>query len=248
MTVENKDSWKEDLLKKISELEAAQQVAEVQSKKMSAENDALQKEVGRLRHLEQLRSIPASIDRSNRSTENINRTMPAPKKCFNCDEYGHFIKDCPFPRRQNSGGQRQIDGNTQSLQVNGALSSSCNINHDSYLRVTIENKVYDCLLDTGSEVCLLPKSVVDPSCIRQTNRTLKAANGTTISTLGEANLPMSIGSLDTTVTGLVSDHVSEIMLGIDWLVDNRAVWDFKSSHIWLNGHSFLLHPRIDKHR
>ena len=59
---------------------------------------------------------------------------------------------------------------------------------------------------------------------------------------------MSIGSFDTSVTGLVSDHVSEIMLGINLLVANEAVWDFKSSIIWLNGHSFVLHPRPDKHR
>jgi len=56
---------------------------------------------------------------------------------------------------------------------------------------------------------------------------MRAANGTAaISALGEATLPMSIGSFDTSVTGVVSDHVSEIMLGIKWLSANEDVWDF----------------------
>ena len=57
-SVSGNDSWKEVMLQKISDLEAAQQAAEANTKKITAENDALCKEVGRLRHLEQVRSIP----------------------------------------------------------------------------------------------------------------------------------------------------------------------------------------------
>ena len=44
--------------KKMQELQIAQQVAEGQSQRLAAENDALNKDVGRLRHLEQTRSTP----------------------------------------------------------------------------------------------------------------------------------------------------------------------------------------------
>jgi len=146
-----------------------------------------------------------------------------PQRCFNCDDPGHFVRHRPLSRRQTSGELQRGNEDLQPHQVNRASDSSY-INLDSYSRVTIENKVYDCLLDTGSEVCILPEAVVDPSHIKETRRILRAANGTAISTLGEATLPMSIGSFDTSVTGLVSDHVSEIMLGINWLVANEAVW------------------------
>ena len=35
------------------------------------------------------------------------------------------------------------------------------------------------------------------------------------------------------MTGLVTEHVSEIMLGIDWLVENQATWEFDKSRIKL---------------
>jgi len=44
--------------KKMQELQLAQQAAEGQSQRLAAENDALNKEVGRLRHLEQTRATP----------------------------------------------------------------------------------------------------------------------------------------------------------------------------------------------
>jgi len=52
------NQWKDEMNKKIQELQIAQQVAEGQSQRLAAENDALNKEVGRLRHLEQTRSTP----------------------------------------------------------------------------------------------------------------------------------------------------------------------------------------------
>ena len=57
-TVRSDDAWKNELLEKIHKLELAQQSAEADTKKITAENDALNKEVERLRHLEQLRAMP----------------------------------------------------------------------------------------------------------------------------------------------------------------------------------------------
>jgi len=50
--VEEDSSWKNQLLKKVQDLETAQHAADVQAQKIAAEKDALQKEVGRLRHLQ----------------------------------------------------------------------------------------------------------------------------------------------------------------------------------------------------
>jgi len=44
--------------------------------------------------------------------------------------------------------------------------------------------------------------------IRPTTSTLLAANGTRISVLGEATVPFSTPYYETTITGLVSDHVA----------------------------------------
>jgi len=52
------DDWKEEMLKKVKTLEQAQQAAEANVKKMSAENDALNKEVEKLRHNVHLHAVP----------------------------------------------------------------------------------------------------------------------------------------------------------------------------------------------
>ena len=54
----------------------------------------------------------------------------------------------------------------------------------TYLKARVDGREQDCLLDTGSEVSLLPASLVPRSEIRPTDYTLRAANGTRIEVLG----------------------------------------------------------------
>jgi len=145
----------------------------------------------------------------------------------------------------NAGVQYQSDSGIGQSQ-NYGRSTPPAVDHDAYLRLSVGHRVYDCLLDTRSEVCLFPERIIDSVAVRRTNRTLKAANGTNIPILGEVTLPVIIGQYTTQVNGLVSQHVSEPMLGIDFLVDNKAVWDFDQSTICIGGSWHLLRSRSDK--
>jgi len=72
---------------------------------------------------------------------------------------------------------------------------------------------------------------VNSECVNHTAHTWTAANGTLIPLLGEITLLTKVGGFETTVKALVSEHIAEAMLGIDWLTANRTVWEFGQSHI-----------------
>ena len=61
-------------------------------------------------------------------------------------------------------------------------------------------------------------------------------------------LRLSIGGFSTCIEALVSPHVAEPMLGIDFLVKNQVVWDFARSTITINGVSHVLRSRVNKLR
>jgi hypothetical protein len=82
--------------------------------------------------------------------------------------------------------------------------------------------------------------MVDPGFVTRTSHTLRAANGTTIPVLGGATVPLHVGHSSTMVTGLMSDHIAEVMLGIDWLEENRVIWDFHNEAIWMSGEDLKL--------
>ena len=83
---------------------------------------------------------------------------------------------------------------------------------------------------------MLPASAVRREDIRPTTQTLKAANGTEIGVLGQATVSFQTHSFTSTVTGLVSNHVAEVVLGVDWLTENKVTWNFQEATVRLGGH------------
>ena len=93
----------------------------------------------------------------------------------------------------------------------------------------------------GSDGTLIPASVAKGITVTETNQMLTAANGTDIKLLGEVSLPITFGKYEGIVTGLVSEYIAEVMLGINWLVDNRIVLEFKQSRMKIGQDYYTLH-------
>jgi len=73
-----------------------------------------------------------------------------------------------------------------------------------------------------------------------------AANGTTINVVGEIFINVHIGDLTIPTRFVLSDNVTEPMLGVNWLRRNRIVWDFSKDLLIVDGKMFSLIPESEE--
>jgi len=76
-----------------------------------------------------------------------------------------------------------------------------------------------------------------------TDQRLFAANGSQIPVKGRLMLRLSVQGTPTSINVLVSDAVENLILGVDWLVAQNVLWDFKSVSIRLKGKQIALRSR-----
>ena len=79
----------------------------------------------------------------------------------------------------------------------------------------IYGKKFHALLDTGSEISLIPEYVILLEDVKETEQKLHMANGTDIEVLGGVNLRMNIGELEIPLDCVVVRDVSEVLLELD---------------------------------
>jgi len=75
---------------------------------------------------------------------------------------------------------------------------------------------------------------------------LFAANETTINVVGEIILIVHVGDLTIPTRFVVSDNVTEPMLGVNWLKRNRIIWDFAKDLLIINSEVFNSIPGSEK--
>ena len=51
---------------------------------------------------------------------------------------------------------------------------------------------------------------------------------------------MQVGRYRTTITGLVSEHIAEVMIGIEWMTANKLKWEFGEKQVLIDGKSYKL--------
>ena len=118
----------------------------------------------------------------------------------------------------------------------------------SYLEVEISGNKHMCLLDSGSDLTLIPASLVHGRRFSRTTQKLFAAGGHKLPLLGSTHVTMKIGDQTIETEALVSKHIDEVMLGLDWLVSHNIQWQFGAGTIGINGQQFILHSKDDINR
>ena len=123
-------------------------------------------------------------------------------------------------------------------------SSVNNAGNTLFVELKIGKKRCSALLDTGSEVTLLPKHLADLTQLNRSSRKLRAANGTEINIIGEWRTTVTMGPLRVGMNFIVSDQIDELLVGIDWLRENECVLSFADSTIELKGYRFRLRKKV----
>jgi hypothetical protein len=130
------------------------------------------------------------------------------RRCFNCDQPGHFKRECPkLVGARNKTAQQSSDDGRFCADANSHASAAADdtqsktvktltlrqINTPTYLMARIGDREIMCLLDSGSEVCLFPSNVVRYFDLQPVSQSLYAANGTTISISAYVRVPLCVG-------------------------------------------------------
>jgi len=147
------------------------------------------------------------------------RRLPA--VCWRCGQPGHMQRNCGLT--------------IQAPEEVKKLSSAVNRGSHGldranvYLRMQLGDRSLPCSLDSGCEVTLIPKPVVEAVrgvVMSPSSQRLWAANGTEIEIVGEVTVPLLLDGRCIDTTALVSPDVEEVILGSDWLQAHTCLWDF----------------------
>jgi hypothetical protein len=178
-------------------------------------------------------------------------SRPPTRVCYECGNTGHFRRECPLRSQGQSQPSPAVMPAPQfatrpSYQARCSIGVEPQASRRAYLTVLVDGKSFDCLLDTGCETSVIPPSMAFGSRLEPVTRKLLAANGSEIPVKGMACLDGKIGPSFVHICAIVSEHVFDPMLGIDWLESNEVVWDFAEGRIHLGGNSYWLKSRPER--
>src|SRR5664279_104450 len=117
-----------------------------------------------------------------------------------------------------------------------------------YLRMLVKGEEAFALLDSGAEITIIPSDKATGVRLRPTEQKLFAVNNTEIPVRGEADIYADVDGMRVHICGLVTDHITDLILGIDFLDKNDITWSFKEGSIMINDVVMSLHARPGKKR
>ena len=228
--------------------------------------DDLSKEVGRMRLVNEQMALKlteyqaASRDREDRSVQKAsvenNKATPRygsehtgggdrsnagvtaerdkSRTCYSRGLPGHFSRNCPEKKRTN-----ETDEGVRASKGVKAKDAPRMV----YLDIEFHGGTKLSLLDTGSEVTLLPVELRRDEETKPVDQKVIAANGTDIGIIGMITTVAKIDGKPVEITGYLSRNVDEVIIGVDLLKQWECVWDFNSDKIRVLGNWLSLKSR-----
>ena len=187
--------------------------------------------------------------KKNEKWEFQNKTKKS-VNCYRCGKEGHISTNCENKANQGKeeNGRAALNDQTGRKPAGAEKDSVRKIGRTLYARMEINSKWLDCLIDTGSEVNLIPAKFSNNLEIQPTKRVLQAANGTCIEVLGEVELAVRVAGLSLNTTFIVSDQIEEVLIGVDWLQVHGCCISFPENIMSIKGQRIPLLKKMSKDR
>ena len=124
---------------------------------------------------------------------------------------------------------------TTSSSKSGDVKRPCFSRENVYARVRVNGRMRKVLCDTGSLKCLIPARFVEGLDLMPTDIRLYSASSQPISSLGCIELPVVIAGVRVSVRFIVSDEIGDIILGYEFMRDNKCEWAIGKSEMRIRG-------------
>ena len=166
--------------------------------------------------------------------------------CRYCKEVGHWVENCPKSRQRYwtadvSERRFNVDDRAETQVLNSPAKNECR--SEAYLEIRLRTRKMCALLDTGCDHSVIGHSIIPNAILQPTNERLYTADGTELPLLGEIRLSFRVQETWTSALVVVSDAINDLILGIDWLKENKCVWDFGNGTFEVKGTSGTLHDK-----
>jgi hypothetical protein len=177
---------------------------------------------------------PATMEARKEITEKNGKN----KKCYNCSSQLHLWAQCPE--------RKPTDRNRpwQQARVNQLTSLGAHFYVPTLVHKGGQSFHTNFLLDTGSNAEIVPEyfSKWSTSAMKPVKTRVYSASGQEIPITGAISLDLTIGNTRMTCQFLCSPYITEAILGIQWLLANKAIWQIAEGTLSIRGHTVeLLH-------
>ena len=108
------------------------------------------------------------------------------------------------------------------------------------IQAQINGRKYPCLIDTGSEVTSINESLVPSVEIKESTRTLRDANGSSIRVSGVVEFPLFLGRHQFQSSFIGSPQIQNVILDLDWLESHGCLIDCKNLTLIIGDNRFKL--------
>ena len=109
-----------------------------------------------------------------------------------------------------------------------------------YLEVQVDGNPVNYLLDTGSKFTLILGNLLQELLKKPVTSQIGAVNATIVKLLGLVSLPMMLQGKEFLINDVAFVHIGEMLLGIDWLEEQLAIWDMCRGELYMQVSVFPL--------